>query len=146
MLSDEIEAATGPTEEWHAVAGDPIDDPPMGDHLAFAVRDVQKRLDGGWARCDSLPSDPKEAKKLQGAIWLTSGCSDGYEIAIHTDVPTSAVRRFLATCSSHVDVDGLYPGYLAVRTLPSAGVLAQISASELVTQVDVHCQARMQIE
>jgi hypothetical protein len=161
LLSPEIEAATGPTEEWRALGGDgpdPVMNPklpyPATDHMTFAVQDVTKRLEspGGWPRCDAtpVPAQIADGTKLQGISYLTSGfpCEAGYSVTIWSPAPASALRRFLSTCSTGVDVSSFVPGHFYVRApaKPSPALLAQIAASELVTRVGVECEQQSEIE
>lgn len=160
LLAADIEAATGPTEEWHAIGGDGLDDPtsrpkppyPVVDFTTFAIRDITQRLahPEGWPRCDSLPAAPaspasqasNDTAKLRGVAWLAYGCPVGYEITILSDAPPSAVNRFLSTCSQHAEATTYVPGLhmLRVPQRPSAVLLSQIAASELVNTVMVECQ------
>jgi hypothetical protein len=153
LLAADIEAATGPTEEWHAIGGDGPDPVPntgaypVTDHISFAIRDVTQRIEhpAGWPRCDSFPvaSPVTDSAKLRGVTYLTTGgvCPVGYEITIRTDVPASALQRFLSTCSTHAEISSYIPGMFLLRTptKPTPDLLFQIASSELVKLVNVEC-------
>jgi hypothetical protein len=156
LLAADIEAATGPTEEWHAIGGDGVDDPatrpkppyPVMDFTAFAIRDITQRLahPDGWPRCDSLPvpATPADTAKLHGLTYLANGrvCPVGYQIMIESEVPGTALGRFLSTCTPRAELSGYVPGLYSLRSpqKPTAALLSQIAASELVKTVTVDCQ------
>jgi hypothetical protein len=154
LLAADIEAATGATEEWHAIGGDGVDDPatrpkppyPVVDFTTFAIRDITQRLahPEGWPRCDSLPvsTASTETAKLRGVAFLTMACPVGYEITISTEVPGSALNRFLSTCAPRAEAHSLFAGlyWLHMPQKPTVALLSQIAASELVTTVMVECQ------
>lgn len=159
LLSAEIEAATGPTEEWHALGGDGPDFAPntktpypVIDHMTFATRDVAQRIakPSGWPRCDSFPVavPVTDSAKLNGIGQLTGGlCPAGFQITLQSEAPASVLRRFLSTCTAPVQISSLVPGLYALRmpaTLTTAQ-LSQIAASELVSLVTVDCQPEYHI-
>jgi len=163
LLAAEIEAATGPTEEWHALThGDPVPFPPevaakfqpVSDYASFAIRELEYRIahPAGWPRCDATPTTAPVADtpKLQGASTLQSPrvCDAGYEIVIFSDAPPSVLQRYLATCSPAAELSGFAPGefFLRAPARPTAALMAQIAASELVTHVTVGCSPRYQLE
>lgn len=150
LLAADIEAATGPTDEWSALTSDPVDEPsatgrfPVADRMTFALREVSYRIEHpeGWPRCDALPATAGEGPKLRNASLIGSAmCDHGYRILLLTDVPESALRRFLATCPVGVDVMALFPGgfYLRLPT-PTPELLSRIAASELVGSIEVDCE------
>ncbi len=155
LLDQAIEAATGPSDAWHvARAGDPDprrpdgsdgDEAPADPHLAFAVRDVQQRIatPAGWPRCDQLSSVvPADEGRVRGTNFLAPGvCSDPTRTLVHADVPLSALRRFLSTCTVPVEVYPYGAGVFLVHAprAPSAGLVAQIGASALIDRVEVEC-------
>ena len=155
LLDAEIEAATGPTEEWDALGGDPIEERasplpaayPVTDHLTSAIRDVAQRLaqPGGWPRCDTLaPVDLAGSDKLRAVGWLGHCTSGTQDIAVITAVPHSVLQRFLATCPAQVTAYTQFPGRftLQISGTPTADLLAHIAASELVRYVEVSCVPR----
>jgi hypothetical protein len=146
LLAADIEAATGPTEEWHALlAGDS----PDVDYTAFAIRDLEQRIahPGGWPRCDALPSSIVDTPKLRGLGILARQCPIGYEITIQSDAPASVLERFFSTCWSRPDASSS-PGFYRLRVLanPTPDLLSRIAASELVESVGVECRAEVHID
>jgi hypothetical protein len=156
LLAADIEAATGPSEEWRAFVGDALDDlpkppndpHPVMDYMTFAVRDVAQRIanPAGWPRCDALPVATRDSAKLHGLAYLATdrACPSGYEITLHSEVPASALGRFLTTCSTPATLSGFAPGLYMLRTpaKPTPAMLSQIAASELVRVVNVECQVQ----
>lgn len=149
LLAADIEAATGPTDEWSALASDPVDEPsgtdryPVADRMTFAIREVSYRIEHpeGWPRCDALPATAVGPKLRSASLIASAMCDRGYRILLLTDVPESALRRFLATCPVGVDVMQLFPGGFTLRlSAPTPELLARIAASELVGIIQVDCE------
>ena len=132
VLSTAIEAATGPSDAWHALSWDDVDEPVPGSYVAFAVRDLTRRLAGGWPRCDALP----ERDVASTAI----GCEDGRTIVVTSDAPPSAMRRLLATCGGPpVEIGYMMPGRYRLASTTSPQALRHLASSELVQAVRVSC-------
>lgn len=157
LLADEIEAATGPTEEWHALLqGDPAVVPKVvgaraaaADLVGFAVREITTRLahPEGPGRCDAAPVSTTDTAKIQGLSYLASTCEAGYEITIASDAPASALRRYLATCATKLAISMITPGdYYVGGGKPTAAVMSQIAASDLVERVSIQCSPRYHID
>lgn len=156
LLGTDIEAATGPTEEWHAIRGDALIDPatnpeppyPVMDFMTFAVRDITQRLanPAGWPRCDaeSAPAAPTDSAKLEGLRYLANDqlCPVGVQVLIYSEFPRTAVGRMLSTCTPQAELYSYVAGlnYLRLPEKPTAALLAQIAGSELVTKVTVECR------
>ncbi len=131
LLDDAIEAATGPTTPWFPLDG------PDGDPTAYAVRDVQTRLAGGWPRCDSFPTTPPPA--LAAKVSGSPAMCPRVDISIFSDAPPSLLQRYVDTCAGKLRVAGLIPKRFTLTGSPSPDVLVQLAQGELVTRVSVQC-------
>ncbi len=148
VMSADIEAATGPSDEWSALVADPVD----YDGTAYALREVEARLAGGWRRCDSFPAYSKVdalpravVAKLPDAFSLDkSACPDTQRvITVVTDLPLSALDRYLATCVAPLHVSSRWPAVqyelAAPDGLAALPALSQLAQSDVVQAVYVTC-------
>lgn len=157
LLAPEIEAATGPTDEWTAMGTDPIDVDDTA--MAYALREVTARVAGGWPRCDAFPAyrtvaslPPAVSSKLQGAAYLEQRCLDGQiRIELHSDAPRSAILRYMTGCSGSISLrhgwsgsNGVYPvdAPMGIAALP---VLSQLVQGPLVQSVRIECEPSIHI-
>lgn len=134
-LNADIEAATGPTPDWHQV-----DSP--GDVLAFAERELAQRLAGTTPpRCDALPayaSLDRMPPALHAKVTDDSfACPGEQQISLTKAdaAPRSALARFLATCKRPL---ALASGSFLPRDLDIAAI-SQLAQSELVASIRVEC-------
>lgn len=141
LLAADIERATGPTSEWHLRMRDTAGD----DIVAFAARELSS---GPPKRCRDYAAYTTAAAipaavlaKIPSASWMSS-CSGNMNlvISVETTAPLSALSRFAESCTEPVQFGSLYGGHLLVSSR-SLAALSQLAQSELVTRIDIDCEA-----
>jgi len=150
LLSPEIEAKTGPTHAWRSRGADLVD----FDGTAYATREVEMRIKNpaGWpARCDGYREyRQKEAlpepfrKKIQGEFYLDDRrCSEGSRsISVTTDLPASAVRRFVETCPPPTPTLGSYVRgqfNMSFSAKDPFAVVSRLAQSDVVQSIWIQC-------
>lgn len=126
--------------------------PDGGDDVAaFAAREAEYRLRGGWPRCDAQPwvatpelLPPALRAKLDRADDWTK-CKGNVEVDVTAHASVTAVNDLVTSCglsdltSSRV-TGGIFR--LARSSAIPFGVIAQLAASPLVERVRVSCSYR----
>ncbi|MBX3156799.1 MAG: hypothetical protein KF773_12405 [Deltaproteobacteria bacterium] len=144
LLAADIEAATGPTDAWHLSDSVEEPQPPSRslDYMTWAIRDVAQRIahPAGWPRCNAKPVAVQSGPKLIGLSSLgRKACRSRARIEVFSDVPTSALERYLSTCAPKPQLHSGYAGTFRLSETTPPSVLAQIAASELVHMVLIDC-------
>jgi hypothetical protein len=152
LFDAEIEAATGPSEEWEMLTGGDgvLDNPntpstptrfPGVDLFAFATRDLEYRIahPQGWPRCDAPVT---AAKPVQGVerIGNRAVCPGRTRVIVKAAAPWSVMRRFFATCAPPIQASSYLPGEYYLRADVTPAVVQAIAGSELVERIDVDCE------
>jgi len=148
-LAAEIERKTGATELW------PRRRIEEGDFaLDYALRDADRRLRGGWPRCDALAwvatpqllSPALRAKLDSPESWTK--CKGVVNVVVIAKAPESAVRELVGSCGL-ADLQVVRGGGSAFHVMRGSaipfGVIAQLAASPLVDRVSVACVQRLEL-
>lgn len=141
VLAADIERATGPTRAWNL----PARDTTSTDVVAFAARELVHPAPpcGSFPAYTTVERIPATLRsKIPDALWLTS-CPWTPEITIDIKAPSSAMDRFLRTCTTPVTIDHAYGDQFYVSTT-SLAALTQLAQSDLVTRVDIRCEQPQQ--
>lgn len=149
LLSADIEAATGPTAEWHQRRGWLFD----SDPTALAIREVERRIKRprwppscvglqGYETVAALPLAVR--KKIHNAYLLKPGmCTErsGITIGIKADVSLDTMRKLTTSCGissvgqDSAQVSFAFPGFVGIKPL------SRLAQSDVVDEIYVSCQA-----
>jgi hypothetical protein len=108
---------------------------------------VAKRIENpqGRPRCEASKATPLTEPKAHRLHLFDENqtCALGYHVTIETKAPPSALRRFLATCSEHVEYRY---GSLRFEVSPTPLLLAQIASSDLIGLLNVACVENLNVK